>query len=639
MVKYNGATVYLYRTSLYGEQSVAKSKCSNNTCKNSEPQKDVKTTVEVTICGSRNSKSEGFDFDGVTTESLVTCAAGYKRGQDNVLDQTACDTASDSLYCTNLIKVTCSQSVKPYIALSGSVADTNGKGSLSLEGTDNGSGITGYFISTGESPTKESNWTPFDKQNDKKYTSTITNQDVGTYFAWDMSKDDNISYPVMARIFSKDITTTATDLTLTDGEGNNISPVPADGDTTGYEETVSESGYVRLSNTLKNDSVLAAFDPFTTGYSITVNSNKIAVYATLTSTDSSYVAGYEPRTVDLNYGRNVILIKIQNKKGHIRTYTIIANRPDDRELTNTLKDLTVSVGSISFDSYVSDYNIEVPKNTNEVTINGTLTSTKATFVEGYEPRKVTLDNDVTSAVVKVKGESGNVRSYVLTFVKSGASTKETATNSTYLSSLAVAGTYLRFDKKTFNYSITVGYETVTLPVYAFGESSKATVTIEGNLNLAVGNNTISITVTNNGKTRLYTITVIRKEDGLGVSDDTTLGTLTVQGYNINFKSDVLDYVIKIKHEKTLVITATPNSNRSDVYMYGNNDLTGFSTVRIKVIAEDGDTKIYSIDIRKDAYNKTIEITAAIIGGVIIIGATIIIVIRRKKKKMKDYMGE
>ena len=113
--------------------------------------------------------------------------------------------------------------------------------------------------------------------------------------------------------------------------------------------------------------------------------------------------------------------------------------------------------------------------------------------------------------------------------------------------------------------------------------------------------------------------------------------LSVKNYNIDFNPDILDYVVKIKREKSLLITASPESNRADVYMVGNNDLTGFSTIRVKVIAENGLTNIYSIDIQKDPYNKTIELIAAVAGGLIFVGTAIIIVIRRKRKKMKEYL--
>ena len=123
---------------------------------------------------------------------------------------------------------------------------------------------------------------------------------------------------------------------------------------------------------------------------------------------------------------------------------------------------------------------------------------------------------------------------------------------------------------------------------------------------------------------------------MDVSSDTSLSFLGIDGYNIDFTPEKLDYVVKIKNEKTLVIAATPMSNSSEIYIRGNDNLTAFSIVKIRVIAEDGQFREYTIDIKKDVVNKTIE-NIAIIGGVgIIICGIIIIRIRKKKKSIDNY---
>ena len=241
--------------------------------------------------------------------------------------------------------------------------------------------------------------------------------------------------------------------------------------------------------------IATGFDMFTTAYELTVSSNKIAIYATLTNNDSYYAEGYEPRTIDLDYGRNVALIKIVNSKGETRTYTFIINRTDNRESINELKSLTVSKGKLNFDPNVSDYTISVPKNTKSVTINGTLESGKAAFVTGYEPRKVELIDNITTAVIKTISEADIVRNYLLTFIKTGAEIIEDIASSTYLSSLSIPGTELEFDRETLSYSVAVDYETELVPVYVFAESDNATVEVTGNVGLKVGPNKIEI-VTN-----------------------------------------------------------------------------------------------------------------------------------------------
>ena len=439
----------------------------------------------------------------------------------------------------------------------------------------------------------------------------------------------------MAKVYDADLSTTLKTFSASDASGNNLSMKGLDDNRVAYTGVV-DSKYALLSNKLLEGTEIAGFESLTTAYEINTVSNKVALYATLTSNDAAYVSGYEPRTIDLDYGRNVALIKIVNNKGKERTYTFIINRIDDRDNSNLLSNLTVSKGKINFDSYVSSYDVSIPKNTKKVSVNATLANDKAAFIKGYEPREVEITEDVQSVVLKVRSEAGSIRSYVITFTKNGADdTKDD--NSTYLSSLTVPGTQLGFNKEVFDYTITVPYEVEVVPIYAFAASSTATVKVGNNSGLKVGNNLIEIEVKNGNKTRIYALHVIRKESGLDISNSNKLSMLSVKNYNINFNPDVLDYIVKIKREKSLLITATPESNRADVYMVGNNDLTGFSTIRVKVIAENGLTNIYSIDIQKDPYNKTIEIIAATSGGLIFVGTAIIILMRRRRKKMKEYL--
>ena len=440
---------------------------------------------------------------------------------------------------------------------------------------------------------------------------------------------------MFAVVHDADITNTLQTLSVKDANDVAVTLNSIEGENAYLD--VMPSDYSLLSNRLKNDKTLAGFDSLSMGYKIEVNSDKISVFATLTSSDASYVEGYEPRTVNLDYGENKILIKIKNKEGKVRTYTIIAIRTDDRVSNNLLTDLTVSKGKIEFDPYVTDYDIEVPKNTKKVSINGTLASDTSSFVEGNEPREIELTEDITTAVLEVISESGITRSYVLTFIKKGA--EEETSTSAYLDTLTIEGTAIDFNKEIYEYSVTVPYEYSSVNVYAFPESDNAFAEVEGDRGLKIGANNLKITVKNGKQTKSYTVTVIRKEAGLEISNDVTLSSLTIKDYGIDFSPEKLDYTVKIKREKSLVITATPTSSKSEVYMYGNNSLTGFSTVRIKVVAENGATNIYSIDIQKDSYNKALEMTAVIIGSVIILGTGIIIVVRKKNKKMKEYLGK
>lgn len=598
--------------------------CSS-TCQTSSKVENVSESAVIRICHR--------DEDKVSAEDRATCAPNYEIAK--VLVEDTCQNGIND-NCYKDYKVTCNYVPMPAVTATGSIVRSDGYGTISLQGKDNGNvGMSGYYVSSGDEPVVNSLWTPFSNATLKE----TVDKTAGTYFVWVKNDKNRISYPIMSKIYDPDTTTVASSMSVESTDGSERYTLKSMEDKSlAYNDGIVSESYVRLTNNLKNDSVLASFDAFTTAYEVNVTKDKIALYATLTTKDASYVDGYEPRTVNLNYGRNVALIKIVNKKGKERTYTFIINRVDERESNNLLKDIKLSSGKIDFNPYTTDYTVKVAKNTKSVSVNGILESTKASFVSGYEPRMIKLGDDQTSAVIKTISETGMVRSYVITFVKSDV-VEEDVSKSVYLSSLSVPGTNLSFDKNTYNYTVTVGYEIENIPIYAFAESAKAKVTIKGDTNFRVGTNQIEITVSNNNKVKIYNIYIIRKESGLKISKDNYLNTLTIKGFNIKFDPNVLDYSVKIKRERSLLITATARDNHAEVYMYGNNDLTGFSIVKIKVIAENGDTRVYSINIEKDAYNKKLEIAAAVIGGLIIISSSIIVMVRNKKKKYKEYIEE
>ena len=595
-------------------------------CKTSNKQTEVKETKkQVKVCYEKknNKITETTDI-----MDMFSCAKDYTQ---NPVEQTenTCDKVKNGT-CHKTYLVSCSNGTRPALEITASLLN-QGLGTITIKGRKISNEVTSYYLDDSSNPTVDSLWKDFADSNKVAYEQ----KEAGLYYAWVKDEKGILSRPMFAVVHDADITNTLQTLSVKDANDVAVTLNSIEGENAYLD--VMPSDYSLLSNRLKNDKTLAGFDSLSMGYKIEVNSDKISVFATLTSSDASYVEGFEPRTVDLDYGENKILIKIKNKEGKVRTYTIIATRTDNRVSNNLLTDLTVSKGKIEFDPYVTDYDIEVPKNTKKVSINGTLASDTSSFVEGNEPREIELTEDITTAVLEVISESGITRSYVLTFIKKGA--EEETSTSAYLDTLTIEGTAIDFNKEIYEYSVTVPYEYSSVNVYAFPESDNAFAEVEGDRGLKVGANNLKITVKNGKLTKTYTITVIRKEAGLEISNDVTLSSLTVKGYGIDFSPEKLDYTIKIKREKSLIITATPTSNRSEVYMYGNNSLTGFSTVRIKVVAENGATNIYSIDIQKDSYNKVLEITSVIIGSVIILGTGIIIVVRKKNKKMKEYLGK
>lgn len=624
-VEYNGKTVYINIDYITSDKPACQNQDSNGdgskTCVTSKNVTGAKGEVPVSICKKDDTED--------TRNKIVSCAEDYEF-KYKLTNDTCKDSNSDNCYKDYLY--TCSYIKRPGVNASAGVVGSNGKGIITVTGVPYGNiGILGYHVSSGEEPTVNSNWSTFNAVNN----SFSIERTAGTYFIWSINEKRRISYPVLAKVYDADLSTTLASFKVQDGNGNDINTNISSLDgTVGYKTGVKDSKYALLSNDLIADSV-GGFDKLTTSYELSVTANKIALYATLTSSDATYVSGYEPRTIDLDYGRNVALIKIVNKEGKERCYTFIINRVDDRNNSNLLKNVKLSRGSIDFDPYTTNYDVKISRFTKKVSVNAELDSSTSKFIKGYEPREVEITEDRQSVVLKVISEAGSIRSYVITFIRNGEDKDNI--NSTYLSSLTVPGTMLGFDKETYDYTITVPYETEDLPIYAFAEDENATVKVGNNTGLKVGNNLIQIEVKNNNKTRIYSLHVIRKESGLDISNSSRLGTLSIKNYNIEFSPDKLDYEVKIKREKTLLISATPESNRADIYMYGNNDLTGFSTIRVKVIAENGLTNIYSIDIQKAAYNKKIEIIASVAGVSALLIVSLVIYLKKKNNKKKEYL--
>ncbi len=622
---------------------------SEKSCNLSDNKKvtNKKGTGNYTIC-----YKQGISKSNIKNKisKYYKCADGYTFDSDGTvaLESENEENCVDGM-CSISYEVYCNggSNVKPMVSVISGNVQSDGYGVITVKAKSIEGKIEKYYESEDYlAPTKTSNGWKSVSGDTFNIKST-----PGTKYIWVRDSKGNISNAVSGSVIDTVNTdTTLEKLELYDEDGKVHTPSKV----SVSDDYIKSNKYVMLSNELDDDSnvIADAFNPFDTQYKLDVTSPTVSVYATLTSTDSNYVVGYEPRTVNLKYGMNTVLIKIQNKEGKIRTYTILVNRTDDRTSDNTLSDISVDVGKIDFNSNVTDYKIEIPKNTSSVNVNATIASDLASYVEGYEPGEVEIQNDTNVKLIKVKSQTGSTRTYVLTFVKEDSDVIED--KSLQIDDLVIPNLYVPFESNISNYSFSVGYETDTIDLkynlkdknsrvvitYKRKSDTEYKVTSNVGIPLEVGENFIEIKVINsNEEVSYYRLTIIRKEFGLDISNDTTLKELKVLGYNIKFNSSKKDYTVKIKQEKSLVITVVPNSNRAEVFIRGNEELTGFSTVRVKVVAENGKFETYSIDIKKDAFNKSIEIASIVACVVIIIVSSCIIVIKKKQRANREYIEE
>ncbi len=153
----------------------------------------------------------------------------------------------------------------------------------------------------------------------------------------------------------------------------------------------------------------------------------------------------------------------------------------------------------------------------------------ARFADSVDSGVKTITKTVTFRTKKIGTTSVSIKSPQvvgfdsLTNLNTGSATRNitisaapTLSDNNKLASLSVSPGELTpaFQTATTAYAVTVPFETTKLDVAAQAEHTAASVTTSGT-DLAVGENKIDVTVTaQNGKTKVYTITVTRQESEL-----------------------------------------------------------------------------------------------------------------------------
>lgn len=393
---------------------------------------------------------------------------------------------------------------------------------------------------------------------------------------------------------------------------------------------LNASSYLN-SLSLSRGSISPAFDKTKFDYTATVSSSTsvVTVYASLLDSDASFVDGYEPRTVNLNYGENTIQIKVKGfalQEATESTYTIKITRTKpsgtggatvSKSSVNTLSNITLSNGNLSpkFNSNTNVYNVEVENDFDVLTVGATLTDNKSSFVNSYGPRNVHLNEGENNIYLKVKSEAGSVRVYRLIITRKKANNVEPAPEPTptpdptpeptpevskaLLSSLKLSEGKIDFESNVFDYNVTVGYDVTNVVATVELENDTDTVDIKGGESLEVGANELTITVTSSdgSVSNVYTIYIIKKEADTDISGNSLLKSLVISGHAINFDANVNEYNITIKKNETDVgIECVPDDSNASVTIEGNANLTTGSQIKIRVTAENGNYTDYLINV-------------------------------------------
>lgn len=228
-----------------------------------------------------------------------------------------------------------------------------------------------------------------------------------------------------------------------------------------------------------------------------------------------------------------------------------------------------------------------------------------------------------TAISKGTGEvslSGELAKDTIDSVKEFASitkeinvTRSLSSNNNLSSLKSSEGTFdIAFDKDVTVYTLTVPYDTESVILSGGLEDINSVVDGLIEYKLTEDKTVANITVTSeSGEKKVYTVYIIKEAKPVVTpvvyyySSNNYLKSLEIEGYEITFDKETLEYKIKVKSDVTsLDIKAIPESNKSRVEITGNEKFKkGNNTVTITVTAEDGSTREYKITVDKEAEKK------------------------------------
>lgn len=192
-------------------------------------------------------------------------------------------------------------------------------------------------------------------------------------------------------------------------------------------------------------------------------------------------------------------------------------------------------------------------------------------------------------------------------------TRSLSSNNNLSSLKSSVGTFdIAFDKDVTVYTLTVPYDTESVILSGGLEDINSVVDGLIEYKLTEDKTVANITVTSeSGEKKVYTVYIIKEVKPVVTpvvyyySSNNYLKSLEIEGYEITFDKETLEYKIKVKSDVTsLDIKAIPESNKSRVEITGNEKFKkGNNTVTITVTAEDGSTREYKITVDKEAEKK------------------------------------
>ena len=336
-----------------------------------------------------------------------------------------------------------------------------------------------------------------------------------------------------------------------------------------------------------------AFDKDTLSYTVTVPANvdKAAITAELAD-DRATLTGTGEK--DLNYGDNTFSVVVTAEdETTTKTYTVKITR--EKKTDATLSDIKVDGVSIpGFDPDTTEYTIDpVNSDVDSIVIDATLSDPDATLTGTGTKTVQTGEN---SFDIIVTAQDGTTEKTYTVNVKKNSS--DSSLSGITITSDPVGTFEPSFDPAVTEYTYIADPDEDEVVISATPNQDGATVAGEGTFN-PQDTDTVELIVTaEDGTTTTY---VIHLENAK--STNANLSDLEVTGETLSpdFDKDTLSYTVTVDSDTDkATITATAEDSRSTVTGTGEKDLNyGSNPFEIKVKAEDGTEKVYTVTIERE----------------------------------------
>lgn len=345
--------------------------------------------------------------------------------------------------------------------------------------------------------------------------------------------------------------------------------------------------------------------------------------ATVTVNGTTVVSGAASGLIALNVGTNFISVSVTAQDGISKnTYTINVTRAQSSNAD--LSALTLSEGDLDseFLASITSYNAQVRNGLATISLTPVHSDVSSTIkINGNPVLSGTASAALPLAVgpnvftVEVKAQDGTLKNYIVT-VNRAPSTDAG------LASLSLSPGMLNqvFSPGLASYTAEVGNATTHVNVTAIVTEPNAVIqtngvtvpngTASGNINLTVGENIITTTVTAQDgiAKKIYTIAVTRL-----ASSDADLAALDVSSGALNptFAKSITSYTLSVINTvKTITLSPTVNEPNATVKVNGTTVASGSAsipvslnvgtnTITVVVLAQDGTTsKPYTVTVNR-----------------------------------------